>query len=369
MIKNILRFLYKKYLIIRLLYKQRSSRKKHTSGDKKSVVVDIQSPGRFLPYLLKGLSFYADELIVSNRSHWYLFSLLNGYAAREAQTVYKTVSGRKTALAAADGTDMLELSNGERRKTVTLDYDYYEPTHGGGEKPALYFPYYMHPDVYKKGIDGQCNKLRGTEKSIRLLFAGSFDERVYRDNLRFDMMNRYDVCKTVIDAFGEKVTIVDTPQKLEELKSGETASDIVFIITKSLENNLQKHLLDQTGYLEMVSRSWFFLSPPGVKIPHSHNLIESMAVGTVPVFNYNRYFYPPLEDGKNCLAFETGDELITAVQTCLSMNEEQRAQIRREALAFYDTYLAPEVAFNTLESQLLETNQINQLKVVNSAVL
>ena len=39
-------------------------------------------------------------------------------------------------------------------------------------------------------------------------------------------------------------------------------------------------------------------------MPMCHNIIESMAVGVIPITNYPEWFDPDLEHMKNCIVFD-----------------------------------------------------------------
>jgi hypothetical protein len=56
---------------------------------------------------------------------------------------------------------------------------------------------------------------------------------------------------------------------------------------------ITKHKLSMSDYIDTMSRSDFFIRPPGVVMPHSHNLVEAMSVGTVSITNYHSYMRPP----------------------------------------------------------------------------
>ena len=82
--------------------------------------------------------------------------------------------------------------------------------------------------------------------------------------------------------------------------------------------------------------------PPGYTVPHSHNLIEALAVGTAPLLNYAHLYRPALTPGQNCLGFDTADGLRRAVVEALALPPTAAAALRAAAAAFYDAECRPE---------------------------
>lgn len=101
-------------------------------------------------------------------------------------------------------------------------------------------------------------------------------------------------------------------------------------------------------WLGTLARARFFLACPGVRYPMSHNLIEAMAVGSVPITQYPEMFFPPLEDGKNCLTFNNETELQIAITKAMAMSEPTLAAMARAATDYYDNYLAPTASIKRL---------------------
>jgi len=101
------------------------------------------------------------------------------------------------------------------------------------------------------------------------------------------------------------------------------------------------HFLSRERYLRMLARSEFALCPPGVFMPHSHNLVEAMAVGTIPLVNYPDFCHPELTAGTNCLAFAAPDELKGAVRRALAAPDVAIQPMRRAVIRYYDEELSP----------------------------
>lgn len=103
-------------------------------------------------------------------------------------------------------------------------------------------------------------------------------------------------------------------------------------------------------WLGTLARSHFFLACPGVRYPMSHNIVESMAVGSIPITQYPEMFFPPLEDGKNCLVFNNEMELKIAIKNAMTMGDSAVKAMAQGAIDYYEEYLAPIASISRLVS-------------------
>jgi glycosyltransferase involved in cell wall biosynthesis len=113
--------------------------------------------------------------------------------------------------------------------------------------------------------------------------------------------------------------------------------------------------------MDVMSRSDFFICPPGWRMPHSHNLIEAMSAGTIPITNYDSYMRPPLTPDGNCLAFSTIEELERAIDRALCMPAADIGQMREGVISYYAEYIEPE----SFGKRLIECSPLVSELVVN----
>jgi len=106
--------------------------------------------------------------------------------------------------------------------------------------------------------------------------------------------------------------------------------------------------ISQKKWLPVLSMFDFFLAPPGVQMPLCHNIIEAIAVGTIPFTNYYNWFEVPLEDGKNCIAFNDEKELLQGIHRILNMSKDQIKEMRENVILYYKNYLNPEAFVNRI---------------------
>ena len=232
---------------------------------------------------------------------------------------------------------------GKWRRTVLLNPDVFssvkEPEH-------LILPFSLSPDKLLNADLSQFESLRSLNRQKRIVFSGNLDPEQYDHPIlskRFNLLSR----KKIFDILSkelteEEVLVVDNEQTL--LRAQAPTSDNVLIWyrwswTPSSSENLDLRI-DNKDWFNFISKSDFWLATPGVRMPLCFNVIEAMAVGTIPILEYADAFDPELEDGKNCLCFKGSDGLISAVRRALSMGLEERENIKKGVIDYYEKHLA-----------------------------
>lgn len=221
-------------------------------------------------------------------------------------------------------------SNSKIRDEILLDENYFHTLNPSQDYKV---PYFAHPTFYSQKIYLKCRRMRENSRTTRLFFAGTLSEAAYSTEFRFPILNRAKILSYVLQNFAVADSFGTSYDK-----------DIVFITTDNTEDRIDKYSLDMKSYIEATSRADFFLCPPGFRIPHSHNLIEAMSVGTVPILNYIQFVHPPLKSGVNCLAFDTLEELGEIIERVLNMREEEISLLRAGVIEYYDKYIDPAAA-------------------------
>ena len=237
----------------------------------------------------------------------------------------------------------------EWRSKILLDYDYYGPFFEASKRhETLFMPYFMHPSMYESGLYLEAIALRGNQRNIRVFFAGTVAAGAYSHEFLWPYMNRHEIISTVLTHFeGTVECITADTQKNEFLKRPHR---IVLALTRQTSDVVEKHPLSQREMLQFASRSDFFINPPGWRIPHSHNVIEAMSVGAIPILNYAALFDPPLEDMKTCFSFTSKKELQDKIELALSLPTSQIAELRANVCRYYDEHLAPDAFFEQFQA-------------------
>lgn len=189
------------------------------------------------------------------------------------------------------------------------------------------------------------------ERSVKVFFSGNAHREAYKKDV-FGLMSRARVLNVIhnqfnveewknIDLeseFNGEIVIQDWKWSPEE--GGETTSRI-----------------PDEKWLNVLSNIDFFLAPPGIEIPFSHNMIEAMSVGAIPITNYGHLFCPSLIDGVNCLSFEDETSLVDAINRALKMGVTEKLKMQKEVNQYYERHLIPA----NFTKVLLENDNLERL--------
>jgi len=85
-----------------------------------------------------------------------------------------------------------------------------------------------------------------------------------------------------------------------------------------------------------------------LKLRVSHNLIEAMFCGAIPITNGAAFIAEPLKDGKTCLEFQDAAGLVSVIERALGMDGREMEQVRFAVRDYYDRFLEPRASAETL---------------------
>jgi hypothetical protein len=241
------------------------------------------------------------------------------------------------------------------RGVLEVNYDWY-----GAPADALAAPYPTHPNQYESGAVRRLGDLRDHPRTFGALFAGNVSPDRYGDGPItevFGLLPR----AGVVAALWERTPAGQLfrpapPPGLQEGKG--TLDDLERIAGGGGGDrvvSLDRWRVHDDDWLSLLARAAFFVAPPGIQVPHSHNIVEAMAVGTVPITNYGHLMRPALTD-REALLFTTADDLAACVRRALAMEEEERRAMRAAAAAYYDAHLAPASFAARLEQAVAESD-------------
>lgn len=203
-------------------------------------------------------------------------------------------------------------------------------------KADFIFPYTMHPGFYRFGHIKNIHVLRSRERKINMVFIGAVNiENYEKRHIRtiFDTIPRWSVVQHLL----QQCKQVCVPKDLDDLdnKIKTRDSSVILCITSNF-------MIPQARLPEYYGISNFHLALPGVVMPMSHNIIESMSVGCIPVLQNHDLFHPALENGKNCLVYKSLEELERIIVKCADMSQLEIQKLREGVLQYYDCYLSLE---------------------------
>ena len=238
--------------------------------------------------------------------------------------------------------DKKERAIGKRPwlKKVQVRFDLFAPFWFSN---PLIMPFPMHPLQANLRAE-QLDECRSASRKMRIFFSG--DTHQYRRtwvHYPSTKLPRLPIVKAVMEDMGNAVLVISDPLVLDELRNGAYVNQCV--MTASSEVRIEPQ--DWLGTLAMAD---FFLSPPGIVMPMCHNIIEAMAVGTIPITNYPEWLDPQLKHMENCIVFNDRDDLIAKIKQVLDMAPEEIARLRSNVIDYYHTYMRPGTFIRRVEA-------------------
>lgn len=105
----------------------------------------------------------------------------------------------------------------------------------------------------------------------------------------------------------------------------------------------------------------FFIAYPGISMPFSHNIIEAMSVGTIPLIQADCaiLFEPPLQHLENTVVFERIKDIDAIILFAFSMPENQKTTIRKNVLHYYNLHLSPTAVVENIVHLMPEKIYVN----------
>ncbi len=236
------------------------------------------------------------------------------------------------------------------RKRLKVKFDMFSPYRFS--KPII-MPYAVHPMHAMRVIGESLKLLRASSRKIRVLFAGDL-EGYKRRWIRFpyEKLSRVDVISALKARLGESLRLANTSQDLHEILDSTYTRQFVLV-----DNDGAR--IEWSQWVDIIAQADFFLCPPGIVMPMCHNIVEAMAVGTIPITSYPEWFTPKLEHMKNCIVFDDENHLIEKVELALQMSESELNMIRENAMKYHELHLRPETFITKVEER--EEDRLNIL--------
>ncbi len=201
-------------------------------------------------------------------------------------------------------------------------------------------PYPLHPYQYKFYLSPTfAIEAKKSTRTIKILFAGSANEKLYKsENIErhfkhLNIISRLKVLEFILSNF-EKCRVFQGDQDRAALIS------LVYSENYSNEIIISKVKTKVEDWLKILSKSDFFICPPGQGMPWSHNSVEAMSAGAIPIIQYSELFTPHLENYKNCLHYTNYAELKLAIERAFSMNSSEIENMRKNVLTYFNDYLS-----------------------------
>jgi len=226
------------------------------------------------------------------------------------------------------------------KQVVTVNYqaDYHT------SDACFPMPFPMFPPIYSNRQDMQLDVFRQQPRQWGIFFGGDAKHGKYnKKSMReiYEKLSRAQILDCLVQTSNTgSILQLDSNTALHDAEATQHAGVVIM--------NTRQCKVAPVNWLGTLARAHFFLACPGVRYPMSHNLIEAMAVGSVPITQYPEMFFPPLEHGKNCLTFNSESELLEMIATAIAMDKQEIATMAQAATEYYDRYLAPTACIKRL---------------------
>jgi hypothetical protein len=208
----------------------------------------------------------------------------------------------------------------------------------------LAMPYSVFPAVWDQRDDDRFEDYRRQQRVWRLFFGGHCSRESYRRITKYTRLrpvDRYNVIREVNRYFAGSTLEIGSDEQLQSASASRHESFVM------IDN--AKYRTESEKWLQLLSQSDFFLAAPGCDYPLSHNAIESIAVGTIPVLEYDSLFTPELRDGINCIAYRNLDGLRRAMARIEAMPRDEITKLRASVIDYYENHLSPAAFCRQLE--------------------
>jgi len=317
----------------RIFYFTRTATRYSTSDGKLYAVVNfdldfmVNDRGRYIYSLCKYLEYAGFNLILKTDYNYIKFHVR--FKKLLLQQNYRFVRKCNTPI-----NSIALIAPNRRDKLIKITYG----DHATKEQYDCLAPYPLHPDHLKAPTPSYITSFRTAERTMRIFFSGGASETNYGKaslEKKYNIISRYNVLKHLKEHFSSS----------HQLRVIRDKSELyAFITAQSLENSIiiSHARSDPREWLQILSKAFFFIAPPGQHMPWCHNAIEAMAVGTIPITQYANFFDPPLQHNKNCLCYTNYKDLDEVIETALHMEPEEVELMKQNVMQYFDRYLSVE---------------------------
>jgi hypothetical protein len=244
------------------------------------------------------------------------------------------------------------LHLGKPKGTIALDLnssrlspDYFSGLWGLDKPPrdAYFVPIAQHPLMYHKGWWDA--PLPSTNRKNAVFMIGAFDAKMYQE--------------LVEDQLFKVLGRLQVAQKLQPYRHAISSLAEFQNYLHSAEEG-QLLLLDRADFAipmpelrPTLAHFAFYLALPGVAMPFSHNIVEAMSAGCIPILQrgYAELFRPALRHAENCWLFEGEEDLYPRIQAALALPAAQRQELQKGVEAYYAQHLSPQAIVQHMQTQ------------------
>ncbi len=226
-------------------------------------------------------------------------------------------------------------------KREQLSNDYF----GGAKENSYHVPMSEYPGMYRNGIYDESENFKRNRKRSAFM-SGNIDATHYKKISKagfFEIPSRSEVADFIQSQRYYQKT--DSLMALREFINTETDNKVI-LIDASKQFRIPLYELK-----DLMQRFHFYLALPGILIPQSHNLVEAMAVGCIPVIHeaYARLMYPSLEHMKNALVYDSLEKLDELILKSFKLEKDQVESLHENVRNYFENHLSPSAVIKKIE--------------------
>lgn len=214
------------------------------------------------------------------------------------------------------------------------------------EKNSFHVPMSFHPYMYSNNLWNI--PIKTSVRKNAIFTFGNFDREAYKEihKAPFKVINRAEL----IESFSKQEGFISVKSKNELNGLVKENKQYRFIFAE--KENVS---IPMENVREYLSKFRYFLCCPGVFAPLSHNFVEALSVGTVPIIqqSYADLIYPKLQHQKNAFIFQDWDHLLELINNeIFKVSDQEYAEMNEQVQKYYDDYLQPESVAENIIKQL-----------------
>ncbi len=221
----------------------------------------------------------------------------------------------------------------------------YYNENGFREMNIFHFPMTQHPLMYHAGWWNEKILMINRKRSI--FMAGNFDIKAYsQSNLEgvFNIYSRLTVYEFLKNS--QRLFEMESIQDFYDYLESDHDQEIILI-------NRLKFDVPMDKLRNLLSRFSFFMALPGMIMPFSHNIIEAMSCGCIPLIeeDYASIFSPPLKHQTHVISFKGLKDLTEKINNIFLMDDGQIESMRQSVLEYYEDHLTPHKVIAKIEKR------------------
>ncbi len=224
-----------------------------------------------------------------------------------------------------------------------LDANFFKPYFLPSREDFIHIPMSLHPQFYHLNLWNKALD-QSIPRKQSIFMVGNFTREHYSgfEKTPFKQPSRVQV----VDHLKAKEMVAPISNTDELNKFLKSEEDQICIILDSKQTPVHINELRQT-----LGQFYFYLVLPGVIMPFSHNVIECLSAGTIPIIHadYAKLFTPELEHLKTAIIFEDLEDLERKIEEVYTLEKQKLDEMVAQVNNYYNNHLTPNKVVELIE--------------------